>query len=413
MTTRPILLDVTRSLQRVARRLPVTGVDRVEITYIAEWLAAEPAALFVALGHRGWRQVARSAVRRLVTDPALPTAHRSYPATIDRLQRAPDGRPGLASGADLIAEAIHMLRDRAAPPADLAAIGPGVFLKASHDGLDRPHAYDGLAASGLRQILFVHDVQPLDCPEFFTPGEFERHRTRMQTVARHASRVLVNSQDTGDRFLAACRRFGWSEPPCSVLPLGIPPSLHAGTGHPAIPSPDGHFVMLGTVQPRKNHVLMLQLWRQLAEQSTGQPPKLVIIGRKGWLSEPVFRMMRRSPVLHESVVYAGSLDDATTWAVLRGARALLMPSHAEGYALPIAEALALGVPVIASDLPAHREVGGSHATYLDPLDGPGWLTAIIHAAKRPTPALPTAYQPPTWREHLRSLHLVVDEVASA
>jgi hypothetical protein len=66
--------------------------------------------------------------------------------------------------------------------------------------------------------------------------------------------------------------------------------------------------------------------------------------------------------------------------LLQGARALLFPSFVEGYGLPLAEALALGVPAICSDLPALREVGGAVPDYLDPLDGPGWRRLILDYA---------------------------------
>jgi hypothetical protein len=92
-------------------------------------------------------------------------------------------------------------------------------------------------------------------------------------------------------------------------------------------------------------------------------------------------------------------------ALLRGARALLFPSFAEGYGLPLAEALALGVPVLASDLPALREVGGTVPDYLDPLDGRGWREAILDYAD-PRSAWRAAqmarlrgWQAPSWAEH--------------
>jgi glycosyltransferase involved in cell wall biosynthesis len=77
----------------------------------------------------------------------------------------------------------------------------------------------------------------------------------------------------------------------------------------------------------------------------------------------------------------------------------------EGYGMPVAEALSVGIPVICSDLPVLREVGGEAPDYLDPLDGPGWKAAILdHAVRGPGHTAQMARLPawhnPTWDEHI-------------
>ena len=108
----------------------------------------------------------------------------------------------------------------------------------------------------------------------------------------------------------------------------------------------------------------------------------------------------------------GRWPDRELATLLRGARALLFPSFAEGFGLPLAEALALGVPAIASDLPALREVGGEVPDYLDPLDGAAWRAAVLDyaradsAARRAQLARLPAWRAPDWGRHFG----VVDEV---
>ncbi len=82
-----------------------------------------------------------------------------------------------------------------------------------------------------------------------------------------------------------------------------------------------------------------------------------------------------------------------------------MPSFAEGFGLPIVEALALGTPVIASDLAAHREAGGSYVTYLHPIDGLGWLSAIrTHVTEQAVLRQRIAdYRIWTWPDYLRRI----------
>jgi glycosyltransferase involved in cell wall biosynthesis len=101
---------------------------------------------------------------------------------------------------------------------------------------------------------------------------------------------------------------------------------------------------------------------------------------------------------------------------LAGARALLLPSFAEGYGMPVAEALAASVPVIASDLAALREVGGDVPDYLDPIDGLGWYNAIVEYACDDSPARQAQldrllkWSPTRWGEHMDIVLGVLDEV---
>jgi glycosyltransferase involved in cell wall biosynthesis len=112
------------------------------------------------------------------------------------------------------------------------------------------------------------------------------------------------------------------------------------------------------------------------------------------------------------VIEIGGLSTPGLRRLLSNACALLMPSFAEGFGLPIIEALALGTPVIASDLPAHREAGGESVTYLSPIDGLGWLAAIkAHVKDRARYRARAANcRIRTWPEYLNKLESFLEEV---
>ncbi|MFC7554096.1 glycosyltransferase [Pseudoroseomonas wenyumeiae] len=179
-----------------------------------------------------------------------------------------------------------------------------------------------------------------------------------------------------------------------------------------------YFVTLGTIEPRKNHLLLLHLWRDMAALLGSAAPRLVIVGKRGWENENVVDILERCTALDGLVEEAGQLPDGVVADLVRGARALLFPSFAEGYGLPLAEALALRVPTICSDLPALHEVGGAVPDYLDPLDGRAWRHAVMDYMREDSPlraaqmARMNGWQAPSWEEHFSRVELLLEHLTN-
>jgi glycosyltransferase involved in cell wall biosynthesis len=89
-------------------------------------------------------------------------------------------------------------------------------------------------------------------------------------------------------------------------------------------------------------------------------------------------------------------------SLIQNTQALLFPSFAEGWGMPLAEALTLNTAAICSDLPALRECGRTHSIYLNPLDGLAWKAAILNALNT-KPQLKSPYLPDRWEDHLNKL----------
>ncbi len=284
-----------------------------------------------------------------------------------------------------------------------------ILFNTGHSGLDRPDYAQRVARLGLRPIYFIHDLIPISHPEYCRTGEVNRHERRVRTMLETGNGIIANSEDT----LRALNRFA------ALHRLPVPPTVVAPIGTTVLPPPASklsnsgrpYFLILGTIEPRKNHLLLLHVWRTMVEaalragHTVAEIPRLVVIGQRGWDCEQVLDLLERCPALYGNVIELPHCNDAMLASWLRHARALLFPSFVEGYGMPLAEALAHGVPVIASDLPVFREVAGDVPDYLNPLDGPAWIRAITDYAAPESPARAAQlarlrqFRAPSWDEH--------------
>lgn len=379
---RDLLIDLTRLCSRHLEGLQATGVDRVTLAYL-----------------RHYRSRARALVRHRGRQLCL--SHRAS----DRLFAA------------LLGESDNARRDIqwAVAPTHLMNLRPkadSLFFHLDHSGLEDPGYARWLAESDLHPVYFVHDLIPMTHPEYARPGEDRRHRQRLHTMARTGRGLIFNSSATWKSCQAHRRQQSLAPQVLEIIaPLGaepLPPPCRER------PFADPYFLVVGTIEPRKNHLLLLQLWRHWLslEESV---PRLVLIGRRGWECEQVVDLLERCPALADSVVELASCEDQELSNWLAHARALLFPSFAEGFGLPVVEALSLGIPVLASDLPAFREAVADIPEYVDPLDGPGWLSALrdyrdggprYHAQR----ARLRRFQPWRWSDHFALVDPFVEQL---
>lgn len=136
------------------------------------------------------------------------------------------------------------------------------------------------------------------------------------------------------------------------------------------------FLSVGTMEPRKNHATLFSAYAKLDPAVRKRFP-LVHVGQPGWgRAEPVHLDML---VAEGSVRILGYADEATLHALYATARALLFPTLYEGFGIPVAEAMAAGLPAIVSDIPVMREVTGGMADFVSPDDVEGWVDAVRRA----------------------------------
>ncbi|MFT4095681.1 MAG: glycosyltransferase family 1 protein [Rhodoblastus sp.] len=249
-------------------------------------------------------------------------------------------------------------------------------------------AYTGWldARPDVRCVTMIHDVLPLQYPEFFPEHEKERHEKRLSLLARRGSGVIVSTAAVREELAARLAALGRRDMPIQVAHLPIDEAFAAAIEPGgAIAGNIPYFVACGTIEPRKNHLMLLQLWREMIADDADAAPRLIIVGKRGWDNETVFRILDRSVALSGHVLEVNGLSTLELRCLLAGARALLAPSLAEGFGLPISEARAAGAPVIASDIPVFREIGGTDTIYRHPLDLPDWRQAVEQATRTRAP----------------------------
>ncbi len=250
------------------------------------------------------------------------------------------------------------------------------YFNSSHTQLEKFERFLWTRSAGIKCVFFIHDLIPVDYPEFVSPQSPERHEGRLRTVSALGSGILVNSDYTRRSVETYLSGRNLPVPPIKVLPLGVSDWFYKAQDLDPPRTAVPYFVAVSTIEPRKNLLFLFAVWRRLIEKLGDKAPRLVVVGHRGWENENVIDILERSRSLGPFLVEATDLTDSGLASLLKGAQALVAPSIVEGFGLPVAEALSLGVPVIASDIPAHREVADKCAVYIDTVDGMSWLQTV-------------------------------------
>jgi glycosyltransferase involved in cell wall biosynthesis len=400
--TRPIVYDLTHLDIRSHLSAP-TGIDRVDFAYARYFASGEgriAAATYYGYGRP--HILLASAVAEVVGrasdrwgEKAPCESDVSFRKTRDWILGKAASDLTRAKRGDLLSKYSMQLKRRLrsveASLSRQTAPERTLYLNVAQHRTQHSEHFAWLSQrQDVRAVFFLHDLLPLDYPEYWPSGHESLFSRRVDTILSHASALITATQSVRERALLELERRGKPAIPILSHPLpSAPEDVGSRIERDDILAEAPYFVVVGTIEPRKNHLLLLNVWRRLVALRA-RPPKLVVVGSRGWENEQALDMFERCASLRDSVRETGQLSSAGLRRLIANSRALLIPSFAEGFGLPIIEALSLGVPVVASDIPVFHEVAQERAVFRDAIDGPGWLQAVDAMSDATSPLSITA-----------------------
>lgn len=416
----PTYIDVTNTLQ--ARS--ITGIQRVTSEILRRPRTARIRGFDLVPVTRdaiGWRRLtdvehdrlrlgpaaARGAIRRTVSESPFSGALSSLRAWVP-------GRP-TRDPRRAVASVPNHLRGPLFEPGSLF-----FDCEASwHNQPARAELLPMLQSGGARTAMLGLDALPFERPEWFVPVIGRKFRDHVGAHLAAGSFVVCISEDTRSRLAAVAHDLDAPAMDGAVMPLGSdwPAPTADLTPPPGVPE---RFVLcVGTIEPRKNHGMLLDAWQRL-EVLEPDPVRgsvgLVIVGRLGWRSDELARRLRRLHRSDRRVQWLRTVDDTQLAALYRDATAVVMPSLDEGLGLPVLEARRNAVPVLAGNRGGLPEALGGGGILLDPEDVDGWSRAMAallddEVQRQMLVRASAADPPPTWDDAADQLWSLMRNVA--
>jgi len=232
-------------------------------------------------------------------------------------------------------------------------------------------------------VLTVHDLSFLHDASWFRADRAAYYRWTIGRSVRVAARVIADSEATAADLRD---RLGVPVGRIDVIPLGVGEEFRPVSGEPCATVrawyklPERFFLYVGTIEPRKNLVRLVQAWERIAAKS---PLDLVIAGRDGWRFAPVKAAAAASPYAAR-IHFPGFIAHEDLPTLLSAADAFVWPSLWEGFGLPPLEAMACGTPVVTSNVSSLPDVVGSAAIQVDPTDVYALSEAMLKVAEDST-----------------------------
>jgi glycosyltransferase involved in cell wall biosynthesis len=230
-----------------------------------------------------------------------------------------------------------------------------------------------------KEVVTVHDLFPLTSRDYSSP-DFQRKFSRLLVEAvRRATRVITPSIYTAQQL---CRYVNLEKDKIRVVPEGVDlpkhllePEARRRSREEQVGSGNELVLVVGVIQTRKNTLGALRALARLPDRY-----RIVLVGGDGYGSEVVHNFLAESSLGNRAIVH-GHVESAVLSLLYQSASVLLFPSFEEGFGLPVLEAMAHGLPVVASSKASIPEVGGDAVLYVDPADDAQIASQVLRAVE--------------------------------
>lgn len=305
------------------------------------------------------------------------------------------------------------------------AMRRGDFIVSLGAGWGIPHYMKHIVAAkkryGVKFSILIHDLIPIEYESLVERQHVVQFRNWLEEAIPFADVVLTLSRHSRDALIKLAAESGWSLPRVEVIAPGTGLNDHLIAGE-QIPAgfPQRYVLFVSTIEVRKNHRLLVRVWRRLLERHGADAvPVLIFAGQIGWLVDDLLAELEASDYLGGKIVIMSGLSDAQLRQAYRSAMFTVFPSLCEGLGLPVAESLVHGKFCVASNRTSIPEVGGDLVDYFDPADEDDTLAKIERALLEPgylmarEARLRAEYRPRSWADCVEALIGQLQETAPA
>jgi glycosyltransferase involved in cell wall biosynthesis len=264
---------------------------------------------------------------------------------------------------------------------------------------------------GIRFSVMIYDLIPIENESFVEQRHVVQFRNWVRDAIRVADVVLTISKHSRDALIRWAAEAGRSLPRVEVVKLGSGSSDWPRPGDQKAENfPQRYVLFVSTIEIRKNHRLLVRVWRRLLERHGADAvPVLIFAGQVGWMVDDLLADLAASDGLGGKIVLMPGLSETELRQAYRSCLFTVFPSFCEGWGLPVAESLVHGKFCVASNRTSIPEVGGDLIDYFDPSDDDDAFAKIERLVLDPgylaarEARLRAEYHPRTWNNCVQSL----------